>query len=37
VEAREKGYSKLSVRTRTGYYPRVDTASAQADPGAPSP
>jgi VWFA-related protein len=38
VEAREKGYSKLSVRTRTGYYPRVgDTASAKADSGAPSP
>jgi VWFA-related protein len=38
VEAREKGYSKLSVRTRTGYYPRVgDTASAQTDSGAPSP
>ena len=37
-EAREKGYSKLSVRTRTGYYPRVaDTTSAQTDSGAPSP
>jgi hypothetical protein len=38
VEAREKGYSKLSVRTRTGYYPRVaDTTSAQTESGAPSP
>ena len=38
VEAREKGYSKLSVRTRTGYYPRVaDTASAKTDSGTPSP
>ena len=38
VEAREKGFSKLSVRTRTGYYPRVaDTASAKTDSGTPSP
>src|ERR1035441_7629383 len=38
VEAREKGYSKLSVRTRTGYYPRAaNRASARADSGAPSP
>ena len=26
VEAREKGYGRLSVRTRTGYYPRVTPA-----------
>jgi VWFA-related protein len=24
VEAKEKGYSKLQVRTRTGYFPKVD-------------
>lgn len=30
VEAREKGYPKLSVRTRTGYYPRVEGAPAPA-------
>jgi Ca-activated chloride channel family protein len=30
VEAKEKGYSKLSVRTRSGYYPRVaGSASSQ--------
>jgi Ca-activated chloride channel homolog len=35
VEAKEKGFPKLSVRTRTGYYPRVgDAASAQAAPDA---
>jgi Ca-activated chloride channel family protein len=28
VEAKEKGYPKLSVRTRTGYYPRVGNAAA---------
>jgi Ca-activated chloride channel homolog len=27
VEAKAKGYGKLAVRTRTGYYPRVNTAS----------
>jgi Ca-activated chloride channel family protein len=27
VEAKAKGYGKLTVRTRTGYYPRVDGAS----------
>jgi Ca-activated chloride channel family protein len=33
VDAKEKGYGKLSVRTRTGYYPRVgNTASAQGSP-----
>ena len=35
VEAKEKGYPKLSVRTRSGYYPRVTTAAAQP-PAAPS-
>jgi Ca-activated chloride channel family protein len=30
VEAKSKGFPKLSVRTRSGYYPRVGTtASAQ--------
>ena len=27
VEARAKGFSKLSVRTRTGYYPHVNSAA----------
>ena len=27
VDAREKGFGKLSVRTRTGYYPRVTQAA----------
>jgi VWFA-related protein len=27
VEAKEKGYSKLQVRTRTGYFPKVDKAN----------
>jgi Ca-activated chloride channel homolog len=27
VEAKEKGFSKLTVRTRSGYYPHVATAS----------
>jgi Ca-activated chloride channel homolog len=37
VDAKEKGYSKLSVRTRSGYYPRVgNTASARAG-GSPTP
>jgi VWFA-related protein len=31
VEARDKGYGKLSVRTRSGYYPRV-TPAAQSSP-----
>jgi VWFA-related protein len=41
VEAKEKGQGKLSVRTRSGYYPRVEgTTSAQSnsdstDPGFP--
>ena len=33
VEARDKGYGKLSVRTRSGYYPRV-TPAATAKPAA---
>src|SRR3984885_14183596 len=38
VEAKEKGFSKLSVRTRSGYYPRVaNTASSQASPDSTSP
>jgi Ca-activated chloride channel family protein len=38
VEAKEKGYSKLAVRTRSGYYPRVgNTASAQSGGGSPTP
>jgi Ca-activated chloride channel homolog len=38
VDAKEKGYSKLSVRTRSGYYPRVgNTASTQGAPGAGTP
>jgi hypothetical protein len=40
VEARDKGYGKLSVRTRSGYYPRVTPAinsapAATAKPDAP--
>jgi Ca-activated chloride channel homolog len=30
VDAKAKGFGKLSVRTRTGYYPRVSTADADA-------
>jgi Ca-activated chloride channel family protein len=30
VEAKAKGYPKLSVRTRSGYYPRVGPAAAAA-------
>ncbi|MGP8258524.1 MAG: VWA domain-containing protein [Acidobacteriaceae bacterium] len=33
VEAKDKGYGKLSVRTRSGYYPRV-TPAAQSGPAA---
>jgi VWFA-related protein len=29
VDAKSKGFPKLSVRTRSGYYPRVNTASTQ--------
>jgi Ca-activated chloride channel homolog len=34
VEAKEKGYPKLAVRTRTGYYPRVGAAASNS--GSPS-
>jgi VWFA-related protein len=38
VEAKEKGFGKLSVRTRSGYYPRVgNTASVQGTPGPAAP
>lgn len=33
VEAKEKGYGRLQVRTRTGYYPKVNTAPKAVDPG----
>lgn len=33
VEAREKGFGKLSVRTRTGYYPRVSSQAGSASSG----
>ena len=32
VEARAKGYGKLQVRTRTGYYPNSKKASVTAPP-----
>jgi Ca-activated chloride channel family protein len=38
VDAKQKGFPKLSVRTRSGYYPRVGTAaSVQGTPGAVNP
>jgi len=38
VEAKSKGFPKLQVRTRSGYYPRVaNTASAQGAPGTATP
>jgi len=38
VEAKEKGFNKRSVRTRSGYYPRVgNTASSQGNPASTSP
>lgn len=38
VEAKEKGFNKLSVRTRSGYYPHISNqASAQGNPASPSP
>jgi len=37
VEAREKGFGKLTVRTRTGYYPHVaDAASAMSGSATPA-
>ncbi len=32
VDAREKGYGRLQVRTRTGYYPKVSTAPKPGRP-----
>ena len=32
VDAREKGYGRLTVRTRTGYYPKVSPDAATGDP-----
>lgn len=32
VEAKEKGYGKLQVRTRSGYFPKTDKASKGATP-----
>jgi Ca-activated chloride channel family protein len=37
VDAKEKGFGKLSVRTRSGYYPRVNTAMNGAGAAAPTP
>jgi VWFA-related protein len=37
VEAREKSYGKLSVRTRSGYYPRVTPATASTTSASPAP
>jgi Ca-activated chloride channel homolog len=37
VDAKEKGFGKLSVRTRSGYYPRVNTASNHGGAAAPTP
>jgi VWFA-related protein len=37
VDAKEKGFGKLSVRTRSGYYPRVDADAAQAQSKASPP
>jgi Ca-activated chloride channel homolog len=36
VDAKEKGYSKLQVRTRSGYFPKVDKADKTASAGTPS-
>jgi VWFA-related protein len=35
VEAKAKGYNKLTVRTKTGYYPNVKKASAAPQSGSP--
>ncbi len=37
VDAKAKSFPKLSVRTRSGYYPRVSTASNQSGAGASTP
>jgi VWFA-related protein len=34
VEAKEKGFRGLQVRTRTGYFPKAVTSGAGADAGA---
>jgi len=34
VDAKEKGFGKLSVRTRSGYFPRVNTAATGGGTGA---
>ena len=36
VEAKAKGYNKLIVRTKTGYYPNVKKASAVPQNGSPA-
>jgi Ca-activated chloride channel homolog len=36
VEAKAKGYNKLVVRTKTGYYPNVKKASAASPNGSPA-
>ena len=36
VEAKDKNYGKLSVRTRSGYYPRVVDAATSASPAPPT-
>ena len=36
VEAKAKGYNKLIVRTKTGYYPNVKKASAVPQKGSPA-
>src|ERR1700678_3163981 len=36
VEAKAKGYNKLTVRTKTGYYPNVKKASAAPQNGSPA-
>jgi len=33
VEAKDKGFSRLVVRTRSGYYPRISKQGAQAQSG----
>jgi len=36
VDAKGKGFGKLSVRTRSGYYPRVNTDAARAGEAVPN-
>ena len=35
VEAKEKGFSKLMVRTRSGYYPHIANTAQSQTTGAP--